>query len=42
MAINRDVFLGSGANLALVPETDLIFQIDASESSDLINLHAVL
>lgn len=41
MAINRDVFLGSGANLALVPETDLIFQIDASESSDLTNLHAV-
>tara|TARA_R100001126_G_scaffold102237_1_gene85433 strand:+ start:1218 stop:2858 length:1641 start_codon:yes stop_codon:yes gene_type:complete len=41
MAINTDIFLGSGANLALVPETDLIFQIDASESSDLTNLHAV-
>ena len=41
MAINTDIFLGSGANLALVPETDLIFQIDASESSDRTNLHAV-
>ena len=41
MAINTDIFLGSGANLALVPETDLIFQIDASESSDNTNLHAV-
>lgn len=33
MAINTDTFLGSGANLALVPETDLYIPIDASESS---------
>ena len=38
---NTDIFLGSGATLSLVPETDLIFQIDASESSDKINLQAV-
>ena len=33
MAKNTDIFLGSGANLALVPETDLIAQIDQSEST---------
>jgi hypothetical protein len=33
MAINTDIFLGSGANLALVPETDLYIEIDASESA---------
>ena len=37
---NTDIFLGSGATLTLVPETDLIFQIDASES-DASNLQAV-
>ena len=41
MAINTDIFLGSGANLALVPETDLYFAIDASESGDRTNIHAV-
>ena len=41
MAINTDIFLGSGANLALVPETDLYFEIDASESGDRTNIHAV-
>ena len=37
---NTDIFLGSGATLSLVPETDLIFQIDASES-DASNFQAV-
>ena len=33
MAINTDVFLGSGANLALVPETDLYITTQTSGSS---------
>ena len=33
MAINTDIFLGSGANLALVPETDLYFKLNESTST---------
>ena len=33
MAINTDIFLGSGANLALVPETDLYFEITTASTS---------
>ena len=34
MAINTDIFLGSGANLALVPETDLYIRIDESATTN--------
>ena len=33
MAINTDIFLGSGANLALVPETDLYIGLNHSTTT---------
>ena len=33
MAVNTDIFLGSGASLTLVPETDLYFKLNESTSN---------
>ena len=41
MAVNTDIFLGSGASLTLVPEVDLFVLLDISSDSTTLETDAL-